>query len=237
MDALRIGDSVRSGEDAFSKVYSFLHFDANQETIFRQIQLDSLQIPLELTHSHLLYRSNGITVRATDVQVGDEIIVAGKEKAVVKNIDEVRRRGLYAPATYSGQIVVSGITVSNYVAVLDNLPITTQEKGCHAFMAFRRIMCNWNFELCKYETYTEDGISDSVAAAKVLASMVNEQPLFIQGGAILVGFPILVILSVLEQLLNLLRPLFSVAVAAVVLFMVVVFRNNFQKQKDKAKTL
>jgi Hint module len=87
-------------------------------------------------------------VRASQVKVGDRL---GNRK--VTDIISVERHGAYAPFTMSGDIVVSGVRASNYVAVLTHSAVN-QSGASHAFLALRRLVCTFNLGYCEKETYT-----------------------------------------------------------------------------------
>jgi hypothetical protein len=147
MDAVKVGDYVRTGNADFSRVFSLAHLDHDVEADFLQIHADGLQKPLEITGMHMLF-SSGKAVRADEVSVGDML---GESK--VSEIKSVKRNGVYAPITESGDIVVSGIHASSYYAFLDRVPFN-QHVMSHFFFAPRRMMCSFDFKLCENEGHT-----------------------------------------------------------------------------------
>jgi hypothetical protein len=146
MDAIKVGDYVRTGTD-FSRVFSLAHLDHDVEADFLQIYADGLQKPLEITGMHMLF-SSGKAVRADEVSVGDML---GDSK--VSEIKSVKRMGVYAPVTESGDIVVNGIRASSYFAFLDQVPFN-QHVMSHFFFAPHRMMCSFDFKLCENEGHT-----------------------------------------------------------------------------------
>jgi len=123
MDALKIGDAVRSADGSFSKVYSFGHYDPFRVTKFLQIWTNENRHPLEITGDHLLYvvnteKENAKLISASSVRVGDLLAVPqGSKAATVTSITTVERQGLYSPFTTTGNIVVNGAVASNYIAL------------------------------------------------------------------------------------------------------------------------
>ena len=115
MKELQVGDSVLTGSGIYSKVYTFGHIEKEVETKFLQIQTDKKQV-LEVTSEHLVFLSDNINpIRADDVQVGDMLRGSEAPTKVVK-IGSVSRKGLYAPLTLEGSVVVDGIVASSYVS-------------------------------------------------------------------------------------------------------------------------
>jgi len=211
MDALQIGDYVRAGKDRFSQVYSFLHLDRNVEAEYLQIYTDSSRPPLEISRDHMVF-VNGIAILASQVEVGD-LLDGGESK--VSEIKSIRRRGVYAPVTMSGDIIVSGVLASSYAAVHSYTPIN-QHLEAHAFFAFRRLVCALDFEICKSETYTEEGFPDWLSPVIHFALRTEHNPL-LQACASVVGLPFIAIVSLLEQMV--LSPLLAVSMIVFVLFL------------------
>jgi len=147
MDAIKVGDYVRTGNDDFSRVFSLAHLDHDFEADFLQVYTEGLNKPLEITGMHMLFAS-GKPIRADEVNVGDML---GKSK--VSEIKGVKRNGVYAPITESGDIVVSGIRASSYYAFLDRIPFN-QHVMSHFFFAPHRLMCSFDFDLCENEGHT-----------------------------------------------------------------------------------
>jgi Hint module len=159
IDQLQIGDYVRSSSGEFTQVYGFGHLDRNLEASFLQIFLDDVKnnatdviptTPLEVSAQHLLLLDSTLRhpIRASDVAVGDWL--NGKQ---INKIDRVIRRGVYAPLTHSGDLIVSGVCGSNYVAVFDVDWIWDQHRLGHLLYLPQRVYCRYNIEVCKKESY------------------------------------------------------------------------------------
>jgi len=122
MDELQVGDSVLAHGGAFSKVYAFGHLDSSNVAEFLHIHT-SMNEPLEITADHLLYVRDKTTERvclmpAGQVKIGDLLLTSHQAAlAQVESIRKVKRRGIYAPFTSTGDIVVNGIVASNYIAL------------------------------------------------------------------------------------------------------------------------
>ena len=115
MKDLQVGDSVLTGSGSYSKVYTFGHIEEEIETEFLQIRTANKQV-LEITGEHLVFLSDkGNPIRADRVKVGDMLHGSDTPSKVVK-IRSISRKGLYAPLTLEGSVVVDGIVASSYVS-------------------------------------------------------------------------------------------------------------------------
>jgi hypothetical protein len=194
MDSLKIGDYVRAGMDKFSRVYSFLHLDRDVEAEYLQFHAKGLKTPLELSPEHMVF-VKGTPVRASQVKVGDML-----GNNMVAEVKSVKRRGVYAPVTESGDIVVSGILASSYAAVRSYTPIN-QHTEAHAFFAVRRLVCAFNFGICENETYTKDGFPDWLSSTVYFALSMKQNP-YAQFFASVVGLPFIAATYILEQFIQ-----------------------------------
>jgi len=192
INSLKIGDYVRAGKNKFSRVYSFLHLDHEAEADFLQIQAEGLETPLEISAEHMVFVKD-TPVRASQVKVGDML---GENK--VSEINTVKRRGVYTPVTESGDIVVSGALASSYAAVHNYTPIN-QHTEAHAFFSLRRLVCAFNFEICKSETYTADGFPQWLSPMIHFTLSTKQNP-FAQFFASVVGLPFIAAAYMLEQM-------------------------------------
>lgn len=158
---LKIGDHVRTSDGQFTQVYGFGHMDPAKEAVFLQIFFDGYigkrehymnasSFVLEISPRHLLMMdisNQKYPIRASEVIVGDKL-----SGLTVNKISPIRLRGVYAPLTFSGDLVVSGVHVSNYVNVLEyNAWIQNQHALGHALFFPQRMFCNNLIEICKKE--------------------------------------------------------------------------------------
>jgi len=190
MDSLQIGDLVRAGSNRFSRVYSFIHLDHDAEANFLQIHTAGWDTPLEMTPEHMVF-VDGAAVCASQVKVGDML---GENK--VSAIKPIKRRGVFAPVTESGDIVVSGALASSYAAVVTYAPVN-QHYGAHAFFAARRLVCALNFDICEGETYV-DGIPTWLSSVIHFVAIVEDNPA-IQFCVSILALPFITATFVLEQ--------------------------------------
>jgi len=169
---LQLGDEVLTGDDRYEPVYSFGHHQPTQEAHFLQVRLLSSSSklrhpPLEISRDHMVFvDGKSYPIPASRLKKGDRCILSGNESwATVTEIKQVVRKGVYAPFTVSGTIVVNGVLASSYVGFQDssvlrlgdiNTPLTYQWLA-HAFEAPHRLVCLLGW--CNTETYTPEGIS------------------------------------------------------------------------------
>lgn len=221
MDSLKIGDYVRAGKDQFSRVISFLHLDRHIKANFLQIHAKDLKKPLEVSPEHMVYvNGSSWPIRAAQVQVGDML---GKNK--VLKVTSIKRRGVYAPLTESGDILVNGVLASCYAAVHSHTPVN-QHWEAHAFFSLHRLVCAVNFRVCQSETYT-NGYPDWMSPMIHFALSTGENAI-LQAGASIVGLPLITVAYILEQLMY--SPILIVAI-------IVGFFAVKRKTKSKAKIL
>ena len=172
---LQLGDKVKtsSDPDIFEPVYSFGHRDANSFGEF--VQITTASANLELSRDHMVFVSGGDSLPASRVKVGDKL----DSGAVVERVTIVVRKGIYAPFTPSGTIMVNGIKASTYVAFQDSsvlkvgsleTPLSYQWMA-HASQFPHRIYCHY-FSPCLTENYNNEGISVWVARPLEIAQWV-----------------------------------------------------------------
>jgi hypothetical protein len=197
MDTLRIGDFVRVADHQFSQIYSFSHID--KELVAEYLQFFSGNAhnePLEVTPDHMIYVSKGQIVRASQVRVGDQLL--GMDHPVTE-VRSIQRRGVYAPVTFAGEIIVSGVVASSYVSLLDTIPPSIMNTASHVMMGLHRTVCTWDLDRCVNESYNEHGINNWIATMVSLIMIVNELSIWIQIAAWILLVPLLVIAFLLEH--------------------------------------
>jgi Hint module len=197
---LKIGDYVQVGskEDGsdimfFSQVYSLGHYNDALENEFIQLHYYSTpsmddpnnnnNMPLEISADHLLFvqkqpksRNRMVPIPASNVRVGD-VLSNGN---VIQSIQYVTRQGVYAPMTYSGDLIVNhNIRVSNHVKLMSSNLIGWDQHRIGQIATFpRRFFCSLYLDHCKQETYTVDGYAVWISWIIQISTMIN------QGGSI-----------------------------------------------------
>lgn len=215
----------------YSRVFSLAHLDHDFETKFLQLHYDLhaegkgaklskvAQKPLEITGRHLMYVVGKGFIRADEVRIGDKLQIylhpeSGSDEnpkrninkmttALVNKIGSVKRKGVYAPITESGDLIVSGVRASSYYAFLDGIPSSVQHTLTHFFFAPHRLLCsNYDFGLCENETHTDDGYTNWANWAIKIMTTTNKVVVWTPFQYILasISFPILLTVYILEQI-------------------------------------
>lgn len=208
MDNLRLGDEVlvvpssNGNEDAiYEPVYSFGHHSDLQQADFLQL----LPSKLELSIDHMVFVENRGAIPASMVQVGDKLF-GGEE---VTAIEMVRRNGVYAPFTRTGEITVNGVKASCYGSLQNASShlmmgsvktILSMQWLAHRFNVPHRIWCDY-FSTCKTESSTEGGISTWIAWHLEVARWCLRQHLVVRWVLLL---PLLIVTLILLAALELL---------------------------------
>jgi Hint module len=229
---VQIGDYVQTGNNGhFTQVYGFGHYDPDWEATFQQIILKDEDkgvdhFPsLEITSQHLVFverNQKQYTIPASDIVVGDQL--GGRR---VQWIQSVTRRGVYAPLTQSGEIVVSGIRASNYIQVLDVPLVWDQHVYAHALFGPQRWFCYYFLTTCQKETYLNGygwlayvtvGIGSSVNHLGWLASFVFS----------LVCIPLVVMVYAMDMIASVGEGALVIAVGAILLTLFMIYKRTRQ---------
>ncbi|KAA8496835.1 Warthog protein 4 [Porphyridium purpureum] len=141
--AVANGAQQSTDEEAIEQVFSPVVFWGHKDPLAvsdRYVRIDlSSGAEITLSRNHLAYVNGGSLVAAHHIRVGDEMTVmsdSGSDRSalrahVVKVTHSVTAKGLFNPHTASGDIVVNGVHVSTYNAVV--LP-----RAAHALLAVER---------------------------------------------------------------------------------------------------
>merc|ERR1712150_124451 len=162
MKNLKIGDSILVAPNKYEPVYSFGHRSDSLVTKFLNI-ITNNGAKLEITKGHLGFSDKDVSVPASDLKRGMKLLHNG-EFTDIKSITTLSRKGLYAPFTPSGKLVVNGFEVSSFVAINGSatFKVFGMELHYHTFSTLfespRRVVCHLLGD-CSGESYGEDGIS------------------------------------------------------------------------------
>jgi Hint module len=243
MNQLRIGDYIKAGNGKeYTQVYGFGHYDESAPVDFLRIEFfpdedisknNTISIPLEITSSHLVFvkrndkqnNSQLMTIPASNIVVGDTL--SGRK---VKSILPLLRYGVYSPLTQSGDMMVSGIHVSNYVDIITNNNINdwNQHVLGHAMFFPQRLYCSMYINRCQNEKYIQGyGILAYVIVR--IGSMINECGWFANIIVLLVVVPICMMTYTLEFLLSMGLFYLVLSIIAIGLFMKMI-RGGGMKQ-------
>lgn len=203
IEELEIGDFVKTAPNKYSRVYSFGHKDHNQVADYLQIHSDENVI--EVSDAHFLFVNNEVQT-AEKVRIGDKL-----GNSTVTAVHYIQRRGLFAPLTESGEIEVSGVRASNYISLLDLYP-TLQVQIYHNILAPLRVVCRLT-PFCQQEQYP-NGYSNRIEWLIHLAELFAiHTSSTMQLALVLVIYPLLVGLSIAENML-IWNPILVIAVVA-----------------------
>lgn len=117
MSAVRHGEQAFIGVGRHSEVYFFGHRSAHSTARFVQITHSGQHKPLVISPRHYLYVNDRLATAST-VRVGHRLRDADGYAVLVTDIDSVVERGLYAPTSLHGDLIVDGIRVSSYTAAV-----------------------------------------------------------------------------------------------------------------------
>lgn len=103
-------------EEDWSRLFVWSHRVSTGQFAFTRVC--AARFCVTLSQGHLL-PVNGALHAARDVRVGDSLQTLDGMR-VVHEVTTVMRRGLYAPVTFDGRIVVDGVLVSCYTDAIDS---------------------------------------------------------------------------------------------------------------------
>lgn len=156
MDSLQPGEKVLASSESdgtgpllYSEVIAFLDRDHTVQKRFYSIQTDS-GATLSLTAAHLLFVSVGNcsgpvvsgalrSVYASDVRPGQCVVSTREQQGHLSRVTKIQiqeDRGVFAPLTRHGTVVVNGIISSCYAAV-------DQQRLAHWAFGPLRVLYNW----------------------------------------------------------------------------------------------
>jgi len=232
---LSLGHMVKVDENnKFEPIYSFGHKDHDGSAKYLQITTSQTKKPLEISADHMVTIEGGRYVPASSIKVGDRLVTATDDQlASVTNIKGVVRKGVFAPFTQSGTIVVNDVVASNYITFQDSeylkigsvqIPFTYHWLS-HAFNSIHRLVVQ--MVGITQETYTEEGISHWAGMPHKVFSWLLHQNSFIFGASVSLALPIITMVWCFEWML--LNPLMIVTVAAG--GMILLCQNNAKATK------
>ena len=169
MDEVQIGDIVRTKAGELSRIYSFSHKDRNALSPYLEVTFQDEHSPLEVTHDHMLHsmcddESGPCLVPAGDLKAGDKLIDSEGMAMDIQSIRSVQARGLYAPLTTTGDIVVNGVAASTYIvmpqAFQKYFSFEMQAAIQHFGLGMYRTYCT--AVGCVHETYNAEGFPAAV---------------------------------------------------------------------------
>lgn len=210
MRDLQVGQKIFTGMDKhnhpiYDTVYSFAHRDVDKLTEYLRIFTANNRngskkhtSPIEISSNHLVFlNGRKDPVPAGSLQVGDVLVwqdvahdnqqevSATQQPAVITAIQTVRRRGLYAPLTKEGTVVVDSVLSSSYVSIRHLVPrvigsLTTtnlwsEQTFFHWWMAPYRLFCTHMApQMCLDDYSEEDGYIHWLVLGRKMAEFAQQ---------------------------------------------------------------
>ncbi|PXF45747.1 Desert hedgehog protein B [Gracilariopsis chorda] len=118
MEQLAVAERIAVGAGQHSDLFFFGHRAPHAVSEFVSIRHGASDKPLRISPQHYLY-VNGKLGTAKTVRVGDRLRGAdGVDNVLVTAVDREAHRGLYAPTSMHGDLLVDDIVVSSYTSAL-----------------------------------------------------------------------------------------------------------------------
>lgn len=118
MEDLAFAEKIATGAGHHSDVYFFGHRNANEMSEYVSIKHTGSETPLRISPGHYLYVDGSLRTART-VKAGQRLRNAdGEDALVVADVYREQYRGVYAPTSMHGDLVVDGVTVSSYTDVM-----------------------------------------------------------------------------------------------------------------------
>lgn len=178
MKNLRVGNRVLTGSNTYQTVYAFAHHDPERMATFQEIHTSNNQAPLEVSGEHLLFlEGKHSPVRADSIKVGDTLqgTEHANKNATVTKVWVMVKKGIFAPLTADGTIVVDGILASTYASLIKEPKkdsLLSDQTYCHVGLAPFRLFCKLAASHCN--SYNEDGMPYYVSFGLWLTHWVHQ---------------------------------------------------------------
>jgi len=238
MQELKIDDMVYTGsKEIYEPIYSFGHSKPDIQAEF--LKISTYNTALEISAQHMVLTKANTFVPASVLKKGDILIDETGNEVVIHNIESVKSKGIYAPFTPSGQLVVNGIVVSSFIAfqnkstvqILGNLSVSYQWIA-QMFEFPHRVVCYY-LGRCTNESYTGEGMSVWVAYPFHLGRwLLERQPdTWLKVIVLIMFFSLFCFFSILEIMLE--NPSIMITIIGVYALGFVLTTTNL-KQRGKA---
>jgi len=165
LDLLEIGDVIEVAKDTFEPIYAFGHINPDEEGSYMELNFDQVQEPLQITKEHLIWTPNKGAVPAGSLKVGEYVVLAGGRATTVTAMQMKTSKGVYAPFTLSGTLVLNhGLMASSYISLttftngIPLIPSAYHHALAHLFTFPHRFMCHYQ-STCPNPTYNEVGVN------------------------------------------------------------------------------
>lgn len=204
MSSLEIGDNVLVADGKYEPVYSFGHKDADSSAEFLKIHSTGIDVPIEISPDHMILANGDHWLPAGKLQTGDSLTNRDGSSSSITKIQQVTRKGVFAPFTKSGSIVVNDVVASNYIGFQGSEYLMvggvqtpfTYHWMAHTFTSIHRIAVMMGIT---GETYTDTGVSRWVDVPHKAGTWVLEQHPAVMVAILVPSYIALAALSLLEN--------------------------------------
>mmetsp|Transcript_10803 Transcript_10803/g.16591 ORF Transcript_10803/g.16591 Transcript_10803/m.16591 type:complete len:511 (+) Transcript_10803:224-1756(+) len=164
LEQTNIGDVIEVSSGKFEPIYAFGHYQPNVEGSFVKLGLEH-QTELEISKDHLIWTPTNGAVAAGELKVGQSVVLT-EGTTTITSIDIVTSKGIYAPFTPSGSLIVNhGLMVSSYISMSSHLtwvrffvPNRWHHTMAHVMTLPHRFACLYHGK-CTSPSYNKDGIN------------------------------------------------------------------------------
>lgn len=213
MSDLQVGDIVLTSGNGYEPVYAFGHRQEAVKTTFVKFWVESGKW-IEMTGAHLIHvKDKAHPVRADSVRVGQNLVGKEGQSLPVTKIKEIQKKGIYAPLTASGSLLVNNVLASSYVSMQEGADeyvqlgstklMLSQAAGTHLWMTPLRMLCTRSPDHSLCSALDEDGMSPWVAIGFQYHAWAETQSWFLQAIMLLATIAALAVLVAAETMANL----------------------------------
>jgi len=110
---LRVGETILDAHGKPTKVIGWLHKNENEEARYIQVQFTNMSSKLTISGDHLVFSTNGV-IKSKQIVRGNKLLTRQEGFATVHSVKSLISKGVYAPLTESGTLLVDGISCSCY---------------------------------------------------------------------------------------------------------------------------
>jgi len=143
---LKVGDSVLTHHGWAEVLFFAVH---QPKAAGSHLELTTANSTVVLSSTHAVFKEDGSPVLAGEVREGDTLLSAGK----VLTVKRVAAKGLIAPVTSTGSLVVNGVSTSDY----GPLALRHGQRVAHAALSPLRAL-RWMFpKWSMWNAHKEDG--------------------------------------------------------------------------------
>ncbi|GJD09470.1 Desert hedgehog protein [Galdieria sulphuraria] len=113
MEQLQVGDIILDAKGKPTQVIGWLHRDEYQEANFAHVHFTNMSNTLIISGEHLVFSSNG-AIQSKTIVPGNTLLKTNTGVITVQSVKWFTSKGVYAPLTSSGTLLVNGIACSCY---------------------------------------------------------------------------------------------------------------------------